>query len=99
MLWVLKRTVYMRRFFWALKTYVKIDGQEKIQLYADFFCLSKPVGYSDKKNGGCRVGKGPVYIMAGLCPNTSLVYGRSIDYPTHLFWSSLFFSARLLVVV
>ena len=26
MLWVLKRTVSMRRFFWAPKTYVKIDG-------------------------------------------------------------------------
>ena len=26
MLWVIKRTASMRRFFWALKTYVKIDG-------------------------------------------------------------------------
>ena len=26
MFWVLKRTVSMRRFFWAPKTYVKIDG-------------------------------------------------------------------------
>ena len=26
MLWVLKRTVSMRRFFWAPKTYVKTDG-------------------------------------------------------------------------
>ena len=26
MLWVLKRTVSMRRFFWAPKTFVKIDG-------------------------------------------------------------------------
>ena len=30
MLWVLKRTVSMRRFFWAPKTYVKIDGLENI---------------------------------------------------------------------
>ena len=30
MLWVLKRTVSMRLFFWAPKTYVKIDGYEKI---------------------------------------------------------------------
>ena len=30
MLWVLKRTVAMRRFFWAPKTYVKTDGQENI---------------------------------------------------------------------
>ena len=26
MLWVLKRAVSMRRFFWAPKTYVKTDG-------------------------------------------------------------------------
>ena len=25
-MWVLKRTVSMRRFFWAPKTYVKTDG-------------------------------------------------------------------------
>ena len=30
MLWVLKRTVSMRRFFRAPKTYVKIDGKENI---------------------------------------------------------------------
>ena len=30
MLWVLKRTVSMRQFFWAPKTYVKIDEQENI---------------------------------------------------------------------
>ena len=30
MLWVLKRTVSMRRFFWAPKTYVKIYGQENM---------------------------------------------------------------------
>ena len=30
MLWVLKRTVSMRRFFWAPKTYVKTEGQENI---------------------------------------------------------------------
>ena len=28
MLWVVKRTVSMRRFFWAHKTYILIDGQE-----------------------------------------------------------------------
>ena len=26
MLWVLKRTVSMRRFFWEPKTYIKTDG-------------------------------------------------------------------------
>ena len=30
MLCVLKRTVSMRRFFWAPITYVKTDGQENI---------------------------------------------------------------------
>ena len=30
MLWVLKRTVSMRRFFWAPKTYVKADGKDNI---------------------------------------------------------------------
>ena len=44
MLWVLKRTVSMRRFFWAPKTYVKIDGYEEINnFYPEIFCLSKPV--------------------------------------------------------
>ena len=28
MFWVLKRTVSMRRFFWATNTNVRIDGQE-----------------------------------------------------------------------
>ena len=32
MLWVLKRTVSMRQFFWAPKTYVKIDGYENIYM-------------------------------------------------------------------
>ena len=30
MLWVLKRTVSMRRFFWAPTTYVETDGKENI---------------------------------------------------------------------
>ena len=30
MLWVLKRTISMRRFFWAPKTYVETDGLENI---------------------------------------------------------------------
>ena len=30
MLWVLKRTVSMRQFFWAPKTYDKTDGLENI---------------------------------------------------------------------
>ena len=30
MLWVLKRTVSLRRFFWAPKTYVNTDGKENI---------------------------------------------------------------------
>ena len=34
MLWVLKRTVSMRRFFWAPKTFVQIDGKENIYNFA-----------------------------------------------------------------
>ena len=30
MLWVLKRTVSMRQFFWAPKTYIQTDGLENI---------------------------------------------------------------------
>ena len=30
MLWVPERTVSMRRFFWAPKTYVQTDGLENI---------------------------------------------------------------------
>ena len=47
MLWVLKRTVSMRRFFWAPKTYVKTDGyvRKYLQFYAEKMCLSKPVDY------------------------------------------------------
>ena len=33
MLWVLKRTVSMRRFFWAPKTNVKTDGLENIYIF------------------------------------------------------------------
>ena len=30
MLWVLKRNISMRRFFWAPKTHVKTDGKDNI---------------------------------------------------------------------
>ena len=43
MLWVLKRTVSMRRFFWAPKTYVQTDGLENINNLCQIFCLSKPM--------------------------------------------------------
>ena len=33
MLKVLKRTLSMRRFFWAPTTYVKPDGQENIYIF------------------------------------------------------------------
>ena len=33
MLWVLKRGVSMRRFFWAPKTYITTDGQENINIF------------------------------------------------------------------
>ena len=43
MLWVLKRTVSIRRFFWAPKTYVQNDGLENIY------------NFMLKSNGGKRV--------------------------------------------
>ena len=39
MLWVLKRTVSMRRFFWAPKTYAKNDGPENIHNYKLQICV------------------------------------------------------------
>ena len=33
MLWVLKRTISMRQFFWAPKTYVKTNGLENIYTF------------------------------------------------------------------
>ena len=48
MLWVLKRTIPMRRFFWAPKTYVKIDGLENIYNFTLKFVLSKPVKTTPK---------------------------------------------------
>ena len=33
MLWVLKRIVSMRQFFWAPKTYVKTDQKENIYIF------------------------------------------------------------------
>ena len=41
-LWLLERTVSMRRFFWAPKTNVKIDGWENIHNFTlNYFCLSR----------------------------------------------------------
>ena len=39
MLWVLKRTVSMRRFFWAPKKYVKTDGLENIYNFILKICV------------------------------------------------------------
>ena len=39
MLWVLKRTVSMRRFFWAPKTYIKIDRYENIHNFTLNYCV------------------------------------------------------------
>ena len=42
MLWVLKRTLSMRRFFWAPKTYVQTVGKENIVIFTQFFfCVLK----------------------------------------------------------
>ena len=43
MLWVLKRTVSMRRFIWAPKTYAKIMGINKLTILLKKMCLSKPM--------------------------------------------------------
>ena len=43
MLWVLKRTVSMRQFLWAPKTYVKIDQLENIHNFT-----TKSFIYGDK---------------------------------------------------
>ena len=44
MLWVLKRTVSLRRFFWAPKTYVKTDGQENIYIFKLIFFVYLNIG-------------------------------------------------------
>ena len=44
MLWVLKRTVSMRQFFWAPKTYVKNDGKENNYNFTQkILFISKPL--------------------------------------------------------
>ena len=47
MLWVLKRTISMKQFFWASKTNVKTDGKENIHnfmlenaVYLDMFVIA-----------------------------------------------------------
>ena len=39
MLWVVKRTVWMRRFFWAPKTYGKMYGKENIYNFTLKICV------------------------------------------------------------
>ena len=46
MLWVPKRTVSLRRFFLAPKTYAQNYGQEKIYNFTLKVFLSKPVSIS-----------------------------------------------------
>ena len=49
MLWVLKRTIYMRGFFWAPKTHVKTNGYENISIFPSKIVFKKPVAkYIDK---------------------------------------------------
>ena len=46
MLWVLKRTVSSRRFFWVPKTHVKTNGQEIIlKNHAQKCCIPGPMLY------------------------------------------------------
>ena len=46
MLWVPKRTVSIRRFFLALKTYVKLIGKTIFAIVRGKKCLSKPVDHT-----------------------------------------------------
>ena len=46
---VLKRTVSMRRFFWAPKTHVKTDVLGHIHNYMLIFCLSGPMHHVESK--------------------------------------------------
>ena len=50
MLWVLKRTISMRRFFWAPKTCSNWWIRKYLQFYAQKFCLSKPIYAFTTKN-------------------------------------------------
>ena len=43
MLWVLKRTVSMRWFFWAPRTYVKRNGYENIHNFTLIYFLTGPL--------------------------------------------------------
>ena len=43
MLWVLKRSVSMRRFFLAPKTYVTTYGKENMNIFTLNFLLSRPM--------------------------------------------------------
>ena len=45
MLWVLKKNVSMRRFFWAPNWWVR----KYLQFYFQKFCLSKPVLWASRK--------------------------------------------------
>ena len=44
MLWVLKRTVSEKRFFWTPKIYVKTDGQENIHIFTLKYLLISTYG-------------------------------------------------------
>ena len=60
MSWVLKRTVSMRRFFWAPKTYVKNDGLENIYN----FRLKIFVYLRQKKNIELLLGHRRIYFKS-----------------------------------
>ena len=64
MLWVFKRTVSMRRFFWAPKTYVKTDGRENINNFTPKNFVHLPI------NTAPRVSKMDPNIQAFLRVST-----------------------------
>ena len=89
MLWVLKRTVSMRWFFWAPEVGVKLDGSENIHKFTHKFFVylhlwkyySKPV-----LSGHSKIDKTKILITNGsLMKVKSIVKGSILQY----FWPAL----------
>ena len=86
MLWVLKRTVSMRRFFWAPKAYMLKNIYNFTQI---FFRLSKPIALDLSINNNMHF----VWIFRKkfdffwLCSTKEFSHPvGSFEYPQHIFW-------------
>ena len=88
MLRVLKRTVSMRRFFWAPRTHVKLDGQENIRNFTlNFFSLSQPKLPCERlfSSATNTHQKGITTILSNHTSNTRhMFYGIHEEYKFHL---------------